>query len=175
MALFWKNLFSYGSPAPKESGNKESVEPKPDPSSYYPNTYRQSVNERENDAPPVFDPALRHFPRAFRQGDPVFENSEMGDRWHETRNQVIDHILQIINTSKWKDHLVLRGSLLLKAWLGDAAREPGDIDWVFRPATIGIDDSLAAELFEDLIQMISKNEVVEDARIEVNKIVIDDI
>lgn len=125
--------------------------------------------------PPVFDPALLHFPHAFRQSDPVFESSEISDRWHENRNQVIDHLLQIINTSKWKNHLVLRGSLLLKAWLGDAAREPGDIDWVFRPATVGIDDAPAAELFEDLIQMISRDEIVGDARIEASRIVVDDI
>ncbi len=65
--------------------------------------------------------------------------------------------------------------MLLKTWLADAAREPGDIDWVFRPSSVGIDDLLATELFEELIQLVSVNPVIGNALFEVNEIAVDDI
>jgi len=53
------------------------------------------------------------------------------------------HLLRIATESPWQNHLVLRGSLLLKAWLGAAAREPGDMDWVVTPPTLRMADLLA--------------------------------
>jgi hypothetical protein len=62
----------------------------------------------------VFDPALWHFSRrAFKLGEPVFQDPEIANRWFEARQQVIDTILQVIRDSQWHEHLVLRGSLLL--------------------------------------------------------------
>ncbi|MFF0200234.1 hypothetical protein [Streptomyces sp. NPDC005017] len=33
-------------------------------------------------------------------------------------------------SAPWSDSLVLRGSMTLPAWVGAAAREPADLDWV---------------------------------------------
>jgi hypothetical protein len=106
--------------------------------SYYPNTYRPDDNKDPRmQRPQIFDPALWHFShRAFRLGDPVFQDPEIAQRWLEARQKVIEHILLSIYNSQWHWPLVLRGSLLLKAWLGDTAREPNDIDWVFRPEDV---------------------------------------
>lgn len=55
---------------------------------------------------------------------------EQAARW-----RVIHHLLELVNRSGLGEHMVLRGSLLLKAWYAGAAREPGDIDWLMRDAS----------------------------------------
>jgi len=176
MASFWKNLIDgFLSPSPKTEDVADRNARYYPNTSDYPNTYQPVAVQASFENSQIFEPALLHYSRAFRKGDPKFDNSADRERWDEVRRQVIDHLLEIINCSKWKDHLVLRGSLLLKAWLGDAAREPGDIDWVFRPENIGSNDSLATELFDDLIRIASENYAVGNAIIEIDKIAIDDI
>jgi hypothetical protein len=43
---------------------------------------------------------------------------------------VLHHLLGLINRSGLGELIVLRGSLLMKAWYGESAREPADVDWV---------------------------------------------
>jgi hypothetical protein len=123
----------------------------------------------------IFEPALKHFPRAFRLSDPRFADLEVRDRWFNARRQAIAHLLQMINDSPWRECLVLRGSLLLKAWLGDVAREPGDIDWIFRPQEIELDNPLSKQLFDELIEMVSEHPRAGNTVIEVAKISVTDI
>jgi hypothetical protein len=53
----------------------------------------------------------------------------------------LDHVLTLIAESPLADWLVLRGSMTMPAWVGDAARPPGDLDWIARsPALIPLDD-----------------------------------
>jgi hypothetical protein len=66
----------------------------------------------------------------------------------------MEHILAIIAGSRWAPHLVLRGSVLLKAWLGNDAREPADIDWVVTPLTMMLDDRRTADLLDGLIAAV---------------------
>ena len=180
MASFWKNLIDLFSSSDKEK--RQNVNDVSNSNSAYlplrsdyPNTFDPNAEDDSPGMPQVFDPALLQFSRAFRHGDPHFSDAASHHRWIEARRQVIDHLLGIITNSKWNKHLVLRGSLLLEAWLGDEAREPGDIDWVFRPKTVGIDDPLAFELFVDLKQKIEQNPYARDAVIDVAKISTDDI
>ncbi|MFJ8108008.1 nucleotidyl transferase AbiEii/AbiGii toxin family protein [Streptomyces sp. NPDC096132] len=42
----------------------------------------------------------------------------------------LDHVLTLIADAPWSSSLVLRGSMTMAAWAGDAAREPVDLDWV---------------------------------------------
>ena len=42
----------------------------------------------------------------------------------------LDHMLALIAAAPWGGQVVLRGSMLLTAYLGDAAREPQDLDFV---------------------------------------------
>ncbi len=146
---------------------------------YNPKTYIiVSEQGQKIERPTIFEPALipqKHLRGAFRLGDPMFQDPEIRTQWLNIRRQVMDYLLQTISCSIWKDHLVLRGSLLLKAWLGDLAREPGDIDWVFRPYDINVNSDLSQELFSGLIEMVSKHPQVGNAIIEVDKIAITDI
>ncbi len=145
----------------------------PNPNTYPPNPNTDPRIKR----PAVFDPALKHFAEAFRFGEPIFQDPQIAARWLDARQQVIDLLLQLIQASHWNEHLVLRGSLLLKAWIGDIAREPGDIDWVFRPENIKPDDNrLSSErLFDELFQMFVMNKKIGNINIDVLNISTDDI
>jgi hypothetical protein len=47
---------------------------------------------------------------------------------------VLDHVLALVSAAECGESLVLRGSATMLAYAGAAAREPGDLDWVVRPA-----------------------------------------
>ncbi|MGW3247514.1 nucleotidyl transferase AbiEii/AbiGii toxin family protein [Streptomyces sp. NPDC001070] len=47
---------------------------------------------------------------------------------------VLDHLLCLVAESALGDLLVLRGSMVMPAWVGSAAREPGDLDWIVPPS-----------------------------------------
>ena len=81
----------------------------------------------------VFDPATKHFDRSFRAGEPRFSDAEQAASWQQARRAAIVTVLTAISGSPWAENLVLRGSVLLKAWLGAVAREPGDLDFVVIP------------------------------------------
>jgi Nucleotidyl transferase AbiEii toxin, Type IV TA system len=142
----------------------------------YPKTYQAAIDKNSNlDRPEIFDPALKHFSAAYRLGDPILHNPTIRKQWLNARQKVIARLLQLINSSRWREHLVMRGSLLLKAWVGDIAREAGDIDWVFQPENITLKDPLSGQLFDELIQMMSENYQIENVTIELHKIAIDNI
>src|SRR5688500_14363011 len=122
-----------------------------------PRTYKPGPHDARVERADVFEPALRHYQDAFRPGEPAFADASLAQPWRDARRRVMDHALRLISTSPWADHLVLRGSLLLKAWLGDAARDPGDIDFTVIPHTKLIAEPWAAELFAGLVQMIRDN------------------
>ncbi|XRQ12742.1 nucleotidyl transferase AbiEii/AbiGii toxin family protein [Actinomadura welshii] len=65
--------------------------------------------------------------------EPAFGSPEERARWHEVRRRVLGHVLAAVSESTLADSLVLRGSVLLRAWFGERAREPGDIDFVVVP------------------------------------------
>lgn len=125
--------------------------------------------------PRVFDPAVKQYLKAFRLGDPAFADPEVARRWRAARSDVMGHLLRVVSGSPWRGHLVLRGSLLLKAWLGDAAREPGDMDWVVTPESVTVRDRLAREILEGLPQLVRENPVAGTAAVEGAGIAADDI
>src|SRR4051812_46460451 len=119
----------------------------------FPNTYKP-LNADGVQQADVFDPALKQFPRAFRAGEPAFEDAVQEARWLVARRRAMDHLLRLVSRSIWSDHLVLRGSLLLKLWLGEAAREPGDMDWVVSPPSVGLKDLQASQLFDGIFEAL---------------------
>jgi hypothetical protein len=146
----------------------------------YPNPNTHEYNPNPNIDPrmqrqQIFDPALRHFSQAFRLGDPIFQDPELAERWFEARQQVIEYLLLSVRGSRWHEHLVLRGSLLLKTWLGDTAREPNDIDWVFRPEDVKREDRLAKQLFDELIQLLKQYPRFNNITIDAANIATDDL
>ncbi|MEV0298625.1 nucleotidyl transferase AbiEii/AbiGii toxin family protein [Nocardia sp. NPDC050710] len=54
----------------------------------------------------------------------------------------LDHTLALIAGSEWGDGLVLRGSMTMRAWIGEQARPPGDLDWIM-PTGTAFPDPLA--------------------------------
>lgn len=89
---------------------------------------------------PVFDPSLKHHRSAYRATDPRFGDPARGEAWRTARRRALHLVLDAIAGSPWVDALVLRGSVLMSVWFPDAAREPGDLDFVVVPHTWPIDD-----------------------------------
>ncbi|MFJ6016261.1 nucleotidyl transferase AbiEii/AbiGii toxin family protein [Streptomyces sp. NPDC092952] len=104
------------------------------------------------DHPLLFDPALKQFPNALRSGEPRFGSGEeeLGRAWHWARRTVLDMVLASVAEGPWGGHLVLRGSALMSTWFGRAARDPGDLDFLFTPRDRAMDDPRCAALFETL-------------------------
>ncbi|MGW0962041.1 nucleotidyl transferase AbiEii/AbiGii toxin family protein [Streptomyces gelaticus] len=76
----------------------------------------------------------------------------MGRAWHRARRTVLDTVLASIADGPWGGHLVLRGSVLMATWFGDAARDPGDLDFLFVPRDWAMDDPRASGLFDTIAQ-----------------------
>ncbi|ELP64987.1 hypothetical protein STRTUCAR8_03720 [Streptomyces turgidiscabies Car8] len=91
----------------------------------------------------VFEPALKQHPNAFRAADPGFADPARGAAWRVARRRALELVLDAIAGSEWGESLVLRGSVLMAAWFGEAAREPGDLDFVVVPDSFSISDERA--------------------------------
>ncbi|MEU8828765.1 nucleotidyl transferase AbiEii/AbiGii toxin family protein [Streptomyces sp. NPDC048636] len=98
----------------------------------------------------VFDPALKEFGRAFRAGEPRFADEASARDWHRARRTVLDTVLAAVADGPWADHLMLRGSVLMATWFGDAARDPGDLDFVVVPQGWQLADPRTAGLFDGI-------------------------
>ncbi|QQP97680.1 nucleotidyl transferase AbiEii/AbiGii toxin family protein [Lysobacter enzymogenes] len=125
--------------------------------------------------PDLFDPALRHHNDAFRTGDPIFSNDEDRRRWYAARASVLAQMLSAIAGSPWRDKLVLRGSVLLHAYLGDGARPPGDIDWIVLPPELKADDPAAVLMLRDLATLLTQRRDIGPVRIHFDRVAHDDI
>ncbi|MEV5239063.1 nucleotidyl transferase AbiEii/AbiGii toxin family protein [Streptomyces cinnamoneus] len=98
----------------------------------------------------AYDPAVKHHMRGMRLTEPQFASARTGEAWLSARRRALDLVLAAVAGSGWADHLVLRGSVLLKAWYGDAAREPGDLDFVVVPSTWALEDERTDALLDDI-------------------------
>ncbi|MET9605460.1 nucleotidyl transferase AbiEii/AbiGii toxin family protein [Streptomyces sp. NPDC006512] len=98
----------------------------------------------------VFDPSLRHNFRAYRAGDPVFDDPERTVAWAAARRAAMDAVLLAVSRGEWADSLVLRGSVLLADRFGEAAREPGDLDFVVVPHTWEMGDGRTDRMLEGI-------------------------
>ncbi|MBE1878486.1 nucleotidyl transferase AbiEii/AbiGii toxin family protein [Myceligenerans pegani] len=98
----------------------------------------------------VFEPALKQFTNAFKTGQPAFADPLRAEQWAQARAAVRNHVLDVIARSPWASNLVLRGSATLHAWLGDTAREPGDLDFVVTPHTTGANSPQTLEMLDGL-------------------------
>ncbi|WP_330291169.1 nucleotidyl transferase AbiEii/AbiGii toxin family protein [Streptomyces sp. NBC_00576] len=94
----------------------------------------------------VFEPALKQHHNAYRAADPGFADPARGEAWRVARRRALELVLDAIAGSEWAQALVLRGSVLMAAWFGEAAREPGDLDFVVVPDTFAITDARAGRM-----------------------------
>lgn len=116
----------------------------------YPPTYRPLPAGAPLHQRAAFDPALKPYPNAYRAGEPTFHVAATGQRWFGARRTAMHDILAAVAATAWSEHLVLRGSLTMAAWVGDVAREPGDIDYVVTPHTITSVSTEAGRLLADI-------------------------
>ncbi|MCG3040710.1 nucleotidyl transferase AbiEii/AbiGii toxin family protein [Streptomyces sp. S1A] len=100
----------------------------------------------------VFDPALKHFDEAYRPTDDVVPDPGVRARWQTTRRTALDLVLAAVAASPWADSLVLRGSMLMSAWFGPAARAPRDIDFVVVPDTWRIEEPRTRAMLDGIAE-----------------------
>ncbi|MCJ0870672.1 nucleotidyl transferase AbiEii/AbiGii toxin family protein [Streptomyces sp. AP-93] len=111
----------------------------------------------------VFDPSLKHYPNAYRAGDPVFDDPARTRAWLTARRAALDAVLLAVSDSRWGRSLVLRGSVLLADWFGGAAREPGDLDFVVVPRSWDIGDGRTARMLEEIAAGAAGRAGIEDS------------
>lgn len=143
--------------------------------SHYPNTYFPPPGEDGVARADVFDPALKHFSRAFRRGDPAFASDEQRTTWLAVRREMMYGAVAAVANLPIREHLVLRGSLLMHAWFGAEAREPGDIDWVVQPPGMKVDEPRAAELMSEVATAVVRHPAPAGVEILRDRIATDDI
>jgi hypothetical protein len=141
----------------------------------YPHAYQLLGEDNRVERPDVFEPALQHCRCAFRKGDPQFRDQQMRDQWYAARRVVTDHLLHLVANSTVGRNLVLRGSTLLRTYLGEAAREPGDMDWVVQPESITPDDGTGQQLMKGIQQVIEETTSVPGTAITWGRFSEDDI
>lgn len=61
------------------------------------------------------------------------DRSAPGEPWRVAHRAVLDHLLHLVAGSPLGTDLVLRGSMVMPAWVGADAREPADLDWIVLP------------------------------------------
>jgi hypothetical protein len=121
----------------------------------FPPTYQPVAVRKEVWQKAVFDPALKHYENAYRAGEPAFRDPAAGRRWTAGRREAINHILAVLADTPWATSLVLRGSVAMAAWIGWAAREPGDLDFVVTPSRITSDGPEARALLDGITAAIT--------------------
>ncbi len=149
-------------------------EPEPEPEPYrisYPPSTQLNGEGRAD----LFDPALKHHDAAYRAGDPQFASERDRQRWYAARASVLAQMLRLVEGSPWRDRLVLRGSVLLQAYLGERARTPGDIDWVVLPTDLEADAPQAQQMLQELAALLTQRHTIGPVRIHFDRVAHDDI
>ncbi|WP_045742143.1 nucleotidyl transferase AbiEii/AbiGii toxin family protein [Actinoplanes rectilineatus] len=112
----------------------------------FPPTYQPLARGRGVVQSGAFDPAVKQFPNAYIAGEPVFADPAVGHAWQLSRTAAMAHVLAVIAGSPWVEQLVLRGSVTMASWVGEAARRPGDLDFVVVPPETAADGPLVGEI-----------------------------
>ncbi|MFF8770358.1 nucleotidyl transferase AbiEii/AbiGii toxin family protein [Kitasatospora sp. NPDC015120] len=135
----WQGLSLPGQPPPEDVREERDL-----PRSILP-IADEAVHQQ-----PVFDPALAGYARALRPSEPVFTDPGLAGRWLAARREALNTVLSAVAASPWAEHLVLRGSILLRAWYGEQAREPGDLDFVVQPTDWPLEDERTGRMLTEL-------------------------
>jgi hypothetical protein len=135
----------------------------------------QRAQEQDPKRWTFFDPALRHFAFGHRQGEPTFEDAATAKRFQAARQRLSLHVLRAIAGSAFREHLVLRGSFLLWATLGDVARDPHDLDFVVTPQHLTHDGEWAKTFVSELPLLLLAQPVDADLHLDVAGMATDEI
>lgn len=147
----------------------------PGPYPDFPQSFRLIPDDKRVKRPQLFEPALQHCPNAFRHGEPQFRDASQLPAWHAARRAATDDLLQRVAESAFGKHLVLRGSTLLRTYLGPAAREPGDMDWVVQPETITPASLLGQQILQSIRALVEDAQTVPGTEIRWGRFAEDDI
>ncbi|WP_170113291.1 nucleotidyl transferase AbiEii/AbiGii toxin family protein [Ahniella affigens] len=148
----WSTVFAESPQRPALSRQQANFDepPQHEPSAL---TYAETLAPAQKRAT-VYDPALQHFPRGLTLEPPTFADSEEQAAWQRQQQDAMNLVLRAIALSAAADHLVLRGSALMLAWYGDAARPPKDLDFVVVPKTMARVSDEAEALIETIITAV---------------------
>lgn len=135
----------------------------------------QPISDPGVEQPRVFEPALLHYPNAYRAGEPRFEDEKTHRQWYAARRSALDTVLAAISDSPHADSLVLRGSILLRAWYGRAAREPGDLDFVVVPESRRIEEAGTVVMLHEIAAAAEEAGSRGDAKIKAEAAISEDI
>ncbi|MCX2181754.1 nucleotidyl transferase AbiEii/AbiGii toxin family protein [Streptomyces sp. SKN60] len=114
----------------------------------------------------AFDPALKQFDQAFAPTDTVVADPELRARWQDARRSALGLVLAAVAGSPWADSLVLRGSMLMSAWFGEAARAPKDIDFVVVPDTWRIEEPRTRAMLDGIAEAAERHARTVGAEVE---------
>lgn len=137
------------------------------PKSSYPAAYAD-----EPLRPDVFDPALKHYPRAFVKGPP--RDRAIARELETAHAQLLRRAVLAIAQSV-SDLVVLRGSIALAAWFPGRARRPHDIDLVVRDPTCTPGDHHAHHLVSALREAVQFALEAADIDLKRDEIALDEI
>jgi hypothetical protein len=101
-----------------------------------------------------FDPALKHFGRGLRAGDPAMPSATRTAAWREGCEAALRSVVFAAATCPAADALVLRGGMTVRAWCGSDARRPRDLDLVVTPASLSADGGDAEALLQTLADAV---------------------
>ncbi|MFI2075992.1 nucleotidyl transferase AbiEii/AbiGii toxin family protein [Streptomyces triculaminicus] len=124
---------------------------------------------------PAYDPAVNHRRLGMRLSEPQFADERRGGAWYAARRLALEETLAAVAGSAWAGHLVLRGSMLLATWYGDAAREPGDLDFVVVPGTCRLEDERTDAMLDDIARAAEERTAGGPVRIDAAGAVSDEI
>lgn len=125
---------------------------------------------------PVFDPAMSARGMGMRLSEPEFDDTELATAWFGVRRDAVDTVLAALADSPWREHLMLRGSVLLSAWFGERAREPGDVDFIVLPADWKFHSQLTETMLADIADRVAtRTHTSATVRIRASDAVDDDI
>lgn len=105
----------------------------------------------------VFDPALRHFQHAFRNGEPPLSGDVLASTL-ATREELLLETVRNVSRSDVGKHLVLRGGMTMRLWFGASSRPIKDIDWMVRPDSWAADSDEGRALLDRLIDIVCRTE-----------------
>ncbi|MBA9005054.1 nucleotidyl transferase AbiEii/AbiGii toxin family protein [Thermomonospora cellulosilytica] len=88
--------------------------------------------------------------------EPGFVDPGDVGRWRAARRAVLNHVLGVMAESAWANGLVLRGSMAMLAWVGEAAREPADLDWVLPAPPVVPVDALHPYPYVDSLEVVQQ-------------------
>ncbi len=137
----------------------------------YPTSFLGSLKDR----PEIYDPALRHYPLPYRLGEPRFSEEQGRLYWEVVQQRAMTHLLSLTKAASWKDGPILRGSVVLRHYLGIKARAPRDLDWLVLPTTWKPNSREARLFFDDVLSRLRREPEFEGGEFQPYDVLYDEI